>query len=148
MKIYNFSIVLVALPLLLAADDRKPSPQGDKEAIQGVWVSVSVQVSGDDTIFGPPPHKVKVTVDKDTVVFQRKDEVRFSYKIDPKADPKQIDLTCLEKKFEGRICLAIYSLKGDELTLCIDERAQKSRPGAFKTSLKDGYSLYKLKREK
>jgi uncharacterized protein (TIGR03067 family) len=68
-------------------------------------------------------------------------------KVDPTKKPKQIDLTLVQEKGEGKPALGIYELEGDDLKLLIGDPAPSPRrPTAFDSEL--GIVLFVLKRDK
>ncbi len=60
-------------------------------------------------------------------------DVKYSYKVDPAGDPKQIDITPLDERFKGSTYLGVYGLKGDELWIALSEPgSMEKRPADFK----------------
>jgi RNA polymerase sigma factor (sigma-70 family) len=115
----------------VAAADTGPA-KGDREAIQGTWRVVSAQDNGRRIPGTAPGGKqtdgLKLVITSDTITFQADDVIhgRGRYELDPSKMPKWIDLT--EK--DGRPAPGIYSLEGDDLTLCYNE-AGTERPDRF-----------------
>jgi uncharacterized protein (TIGR03067 family) len=68
-------------------------------------------------------------------------------KLNPKAKPKELDITGTDGPNKGKTILAIYELDGDTLRICYDLTG-KNRPTEFKT--KEGTQLFLVtyKREK
>lgn len=69
------------------------------------------------------------------------------YKIDPKANPKTIDLTATEGPNAGKTSKAIYEIEGGVLKLCNAMKPEGERPTAFATKSGDGLSLQTLKKK-
>ena len=87
----------------------------------------------------------------DKVVFNPKHENReHTYKIDPKAKPKAMDITPGDGQKKGqKMPLAIYDLVGDKLIICIDkEGTHGKRRTEFKTEAGDGLGLITLQKVK
>jgi uncharacterized protein (TIGR03067 family) len=149
--------------------------KSDKDAIQGTWSVVSMEEGGRAS--KPEETKddqVTITADKFTVVQgKRKEKQEETYKLDPGAKPKTIDLTMTmktmkfekvaaeigkgvevkqgekvkppEEKVEVKTLKGIYSLEGDSLKICFN-MPDKDRPTEF--AAKDGQVLITLKRAK
>ena len=62
------------------------------------------------------------------------------YHIDPKADPKALDV--------GRGILAVYKIEGDTLTVCVAQNELKTRPTGFEMLKNSNTALYVFKRVK
>jgi uncharacterized protein (TIGR03067 family) len=66
-------------------------------------------------------------------------------KIDPTKNPKWLDMVYTAGPLKGQTLLALYELKGDTLTLCIQMNG-KDRPAAFRAE--NNQDLCVLKRHK
>jgi RNA polymerase sigma factor (sigma-70 family) len=124
----------------------------DEDAIQGTWTVVRLdQVNHEPTdeekaYWAKGLFKVVITADK--LIFPDKSEGK--YKLDSSKDPKRFDLTVEDNKRTG-MAPGIYSLKGDELTICYgragdwlpptDFDVKKAKAGSFP-------SCWTLKRDK
>lgn len=130
--------------------------KNDKDAIQGTWSLVSMEAGGN----AAPADQIKdeqiiITADKFTPVHggtQEKDGE--SYKIDPGAKPKAIDVTATrksrafgkaEENVEIKTMKGIYTLEGDTLKFCFNE-PDKDRPSDFAS--KGGQIFFTLQRAK
>ena len=126
---------------LLAVPDRPPKnnkadPLAEEaRKLQGTWEFVAFEYRGRhynaaqlNAKFGNP--KLIITKDKVTGTFSNQ-TATIPLKIDPKANPKGIELTGLRFAPRG-VVPAIYELEGDTLKTCF-HRAGKKRPTGFKT---------------
>ncbi len=68
------------------------------------------------------------------------------YKLDPKADPKVIEVTPLDGPAKGKTLRGLYALDGDRLKLCL-QNGNGPAPTAFATKSDSGLRLLTLKRE-
>jgi uncharacterized protein (TIGR03067 family) len=145
--------------------DPTKDDKGGLQALQGTWVPIAVADKGD------PIRSVKYDEDEPWVIqgskfiyydsIKRNDVKRAAdLKVDPSKDPAHIDFT-IKGKWEGKemewTTYGIYSLKGDELTVCVPEKFDpwepENRPKEFKSTQppkdKDsGFNLYVLKKKK
>lgn len=119
-----------------------------KQKLTGVWRAVSAERHG----FPHPPEDVdalRLVITGEKVVFKwATKEAVFSYRVDPSTDPKQLDMTCLNPEFKNILCRGIYKFDGDQLSICSNTRGTQDRPLDYKTSLRNGFATYVLKREK
>jgi RNA polymerase sigma factor (sigma-70 family) len=120
-------------PAAKAADKAPPSdqpkdekPKEDKDAIQGTWQVTAVEMGGKD-VFGTDEFKKLATskwtftADKITSPDDGPLDKPSPYKIDPSKKPKELDIgNAGEPEHEkGKGMLAIYSLEGDVLKICV-----------------------------
>jgi len=118
-------------------------PKTDHDRLQGTWVLVSGERGGE-----PPPEGFlggfKLTFAGDKFSIQLKGETKGpgAYMLDPAKTPREINLTP-----DGQNLRGIYRLKGDELTLCLDEN-RGPRPTEFKSPAGTNHLLLVLRREK
>jgi uncharacterized protein (TIGR03067 family) len=68
--------------------------------------------------------------------------------IDPKTDPKCLDLKSVEKGRDGAVDEAIFQLDGDTLTICFCQGQGKNRPTTFDKPKEKDTILIVLKRVK
>jgi RNA polymerase sigma factor (sigma-70 family) len=128
-----------------AAQDRKPDkPKGDKDAIVGTWVVEKVEVDGmdaSDTEEGKGFRSKPLTISGDKIVMEGR--LEMSYKLDPAAQPKAIDLdNGGGKTFDG-----VYSLDGDTLKICAPVTPGGPRPTEVGTKEGSDRRLVVLKRK-
>jgi uncharacterized protein (TIGR03067 family) len=136
----------LASGFLAAADDPSDdAAKSDANKLRGTWVVVSVENDGESV---PPEilrkEVVRFVISPDRLAMRLNGEDKSDdlYTLDPKADPKTIDL----RGPSGRKVLGIYSLDGDTLRICWTEQG-KTRPKEFATRAGSGFDLWVLKRE-
>jgi RNA polymerase sigma factor (sigma-70 family) len=128
-----------------SAQDKKPDqPKEDKDAIVGTWTVVKVEEDGKDaseTDDGKRFRSKPLTITGDKIVLEGGFEM--TYKLDPAAKPKVIDLD----NGGGKTWDCVYSLDGDTLKICAPMMPGGNRPGEVAT--KDGSQtrLLVLRRE-
>jgi RNA polymerase sigma factor (sigma-70 family) len=118
----------------------------DNEKVQGTWSCVSAVTNGK-----PVPEdrakQLKLVLTKDSYTTKMGDQVLFrgTYKIDPKASPKTMDITSLEEETKGKVSKGIYAFDGDTFKLCYAVPDQE-RPTEFESKANSGvtYAVWKL----
>src|SRR5262249_45608483 len=137
-------LVLAAMVIVLGAgaDDKKDEGKKDLDLLKGTWKVTSMIVNGKEDA-NASDHGI--TFDGEKVTIKEKNgESKGTCKIDTAKEPKQIDLTPdddPDKKIVG-----IYSLKDDELKLCLTRGAE--RPTEFESKEGSKRRFVVLKREK
>ena len=131
---------LVAVPL--GADEKKGDPTADLAALKGKWEVVTAEFDGAEQ------NNLKGRVldfgDGEFTAYDKDKKGRtLKFKLDPAANPKQIDL---ERGDAGGPMKGIYSVTKDELKLCHAER-NAARPKAFGSPAGDKVFLLVLKRK-
>jgi uncharacterized protein (TIGR03067 family) len=150
--------VLIALVLVLAflhpragpgggpapAAGPPVAPQAEQEKLQGSWQVLAVQMGGQKW-----PHermRFDFAADKMTMLFGAgRLTPPMPYVLDPSQEPKAIDVNS-----PGGVWRGIYELKGDSLTLCLNENPAGggNRPATFQAQPgAQGVYLYVLRRE-
>jgi uncharacterized protein (TIGR03067 family) len=122
------------------ADD---ASEKEVQRIQGRWKPIKIE--------GRNPGKVDgltVTIKGDAIVLEGATEkpLRFTYKLQPSAKPKAIDIT-----FELGTLLGVYELDEDTLKVCYSElqESQKGkRPAELSATAGSMRYFWVLKREK
>lgn len=130
-----------ALPaLLIAAPIPKDKEKAkDEDTILGTWKIEKFDAGGGPG--GPPPGEV----DKIRFVFEKDGKMKFvggpggdgavtTYKIDPTAKVKTLDLTITRPGDKPQTALGIYELDGDTLKWCMAEGTNAARPEEMKAS--------------
>lgn len=136
-----FASVLLAAPV--PKDKEKVK---DEEAIVGSWSIDNFDAAGEKP---PPPDQVAairfVFADKGvfTMTGGPAERGEGTYKLDPAAKTKTIDIT-----FDGRKMLGLYELDGDTLKLCIPNSPDSPRPEEFKADGKARVAIITFKRVK
>jgi RNA polymerase sigma factor (sigma-70 family) len=128
-------------------DGRRPEADTDAEKIQGTWLVVSAEQGGNEA----PAEAIKdftVVISADKIAFKPKGENnQFSYKLDPKKNPKVIEIaTPLDSPAKGKALHGLYALDGDRLKLCL-QNGSGAEPTEFATTSDSGLRLLTLKRE-
>ena len=96
------------------------------KTFEGTWKWVSLESDGEQA----PANVVESWrwVIKGNVISWTDQEGKVtsktSFKIDSTQSPKEIDLTSLDPKQEGKMFKAIYQMEGDTLKVCIPEGKQ------------------------
>src|SRR6185436_18037872 len=99
-------VCLLSLVCPATADDKK-----DNEPFQGKWKIVSIDINGEAV----PTEQFQgavLTVSGDERVLKEGDKVlsRAKYKVDPRKDPKTIDIMVSEGSLKGRTLKGIYEV--------------------------------------
>lgn len=132
---------LVAVALLAPADppqDKEtPLPeaaQKELDKLQGKWKVVLIGRHGKEHKLGKDDPELVGEFKGRRWLFTGVEKAEV-VALDPKADPKLIDLKSLEKvRGDDVVDEAIYSLTGDTLTICLYQGKGKNRPAEFDTS--------------
>ncbi len=107
----------------------KDKPKKDEVAILGVWELVTMEVNGMVLPAGGEMMRFAFTDGKLKLTLVGKPkEQDATYKLDPAAAPKAIDID----EGKGRTSLGIYDLDGDKLRICLAEGKTPVRPTEFK----------------
>ncbi len=110
-------IVALCCSLLLGNLEAADRPS-DLEAIAGKWQPTEADLGG-NKIEQMLLDSARVTYegDKYTIEINNKTE-RGTISLDPKKDPKAMDIFPTEGDNNGKTLLAVYEVKGDELKIC------------------------------
>jgi uncharacterized protein (TIGR03067 family) len=131
-------LAALVVGLVAGADDKK-----DGDALKGTWTIVSVVREGNAN---QEAEGGKITFDGENITIETKDKHhKGTYKLTP--SKKHIDITPGDGPESGKVMRGIYSLKDDELKICL-AGAEKERPGDFEAKADSGHHLVTLKREK
>jgi len=125
--------VLVACGLTVAAPipKEKDKPKKDEDAIQGVWLLEKFE-GGPALPVPPGVQMIRFTFKDGKLDVSQPGQPQGqqgTYKLDPTAKPKSIDLT---EGGNGRTTLGIYELDGETLKICLVDGQAAVRPAEFK----------------
>jgi uncharacterized protein (TIGR03067 family) len=128
-------IALFGLVLPLAADP--PKELTDQEKLQGEWVMVGLDIR---EAFVPAEKLTGTTLvikkDKYTTIVKKK-EYPVTFTLDPKQDPKHIDMMIPDDSGKPQPSKGIYKIEGDKLIICRGQAPGGERPRSFASSAKD-----------
>lgn len=131
MKCAIFALLLAILP---ASAGDAPKEMTDEEKFQGEWVMTGLEVREESV----PAEKLAGTVlvikkDKYTTIVKKK-EHPATFKLDPKKDPKHIDMFIPGDSGEPQLSKGIYSIEKDKLVICRGQAPGGERPRNFVSS--------------
>jgi uncharacterized protein (TIGR03067 family) len=144
MMLRSFVVLTLVLSFPPAA---RSGDAKDGDTIEGTWLPATAEIGGkmlpDELL---KTIKLVVKDDKYTVTVGKEVD-QGTVKLNPKAKPKELDVTGTDGPNKGKTFLAIYERDGDTLRVCYD-LSGKDRPTEFKT--KEGTQLFLItyKREK
>jgi len=132
-------LLAVAVALALSSPSPGDDAKDDAKKIQGTWLPKSAELAGK-----PLPDEVrksiKLVLKGDTYTATVGTEPdKGTFKLDPSAKPRAIDITGTDGPNKGKTFPAIYELTDDTLTVCYN-LGGKDRPTEFKT--KEGTQLF------
>jgi uncharacterized protein (TIGR03067 family) len=144
-------LAVLAVVLLLAADDAKDAKKKDLDLLQGTWTASSVEFNG-DKVEADIVKNLSVVIDGDKMTIKGESvEVekygKATLKIDPTTTPKIIDISITGGDEKGTTFEGIYEVDKDEWKLCI-KLAGKERPAKFESKAGTQDVLAVFKREK
>lgn len=145
--------LLMAVPALVIADDKKPEKpaatpeKGEKGAkfdaakLVGDWKVSEGTKAGEKS--GPDLGKDVVTITKDKMSLKAGGmDFEFSYKVDDTKDPVAIDLEItLPEGLKGSKAPGIVKVDGDKFTLCYSPMSG-TRPTKFESTKENGFFLF------
>jgi uncharacterized protein (TIGR03067 family) len=116
-KLMSAVAVMLAITFLgAAADDEKA--KSDKELLQGTWNAVSGERDGEKLNEFQLKNWEQMIFNDDKFTREGSEKKEGTFAIDPKKDPKEIDLN-LTVKGQAATWMGIYELKGDTLKLAL-----------------------------
>ena len=141
-------MLIAAAGLILAADARDDAVKKDVKLFEGTWKVVSLEMEG----MKSPEEQYKdaklVCKGTDfTFTDPGGTEYKGTFKIDPTAKPKTLDLTFAEGPNKGEVMLGIYELDETTFKFCAKPMT-KERPTEFSAKQGSGQVLEILKKEK
>jgi uncharacterized protein (TIGR03067 family) len=126
------SMLLGMLVVAVSAGPPAPGGKGDKQKLAGTWMALEVVENG-KSFENQGVQKSNIVFDGDKLVTYmsddgiRTDRDEFTFELDPTKKPKRITLT----KANGNTWLGIYSLKDNNLKICLAHRTAKEPPSEF-----------------
>lgn len=131
MRSFSIICLLGLVHPLLAEPPKEPT---DQEKLQGEWVLVGLEVREESV----PAEKLAGTTlvikkDKYTTVVKKK-EYPVTFTLDPKQDPKHIDMLIPGDSGEPQLSKGIYKIEGDKLIICRGQAPGGDRPRDFVSS--------------
>lgn len=134
---------LLLLGLLMTGEAPKKDAPKDEKAIEGTWIIESVKIDGKDN----EEIKGEKLIFKDGKFTKKgkNTDAEGTYKLDPAAKPKTLDVT---PEGKDQVVAAIYKLDGDKMTICTVPNPGGARPTEFNSKEGSGVMLLELKREK
>jgi uncharacterized protein (TIGR03067 family) len=116
------------------APAQTPKEATDQEKLQGEWVMVGLEVREESV---PAARLAGTTLlikkDRYTTVVKKK-EYPVTFTLDPKQDPKHIDMMIPGDDGAPRLSKGIYKIDGDELVICRGQAPGGERPRDFVSS--------------
>lgn len=135
------SAFLLPVLLLAAPVPKDKEKVKDEDALLGTWVIDKFDAGGDKP---PDFHDIKFVFaekGKFNMIRGPKDRGDGTFKIDPSAKMKTMDVS-----LDGTTMLAIYELDGDTLKMCIPDKPSSPRPEAFVANAKERVAVVTFKR--
>ena len=95
---------------------------GSSGGLEGAWVPVAASVSGKELVVAELRVKYLVLHGHDYSIVDRTNRIvdRGEYLVNDRATPRTIDIVGRDGPNAGRSMLAIFELKGNQLTVCYD----------------------------
>jgi uncharacterized protein (TIGR03067 family) len=144
-------LTVLAIGLLLGADDAKDSKKKDLDQLKGTWTAKSVEYNGEN-VLGNGIKELTVVIDGDTLTIKGQDPEVEKYPkakltIDPTTTPKIMDITITKGDEKDTKFETIYEVSKDEWKVCVKPTG-KERPAKFESKGDSGDVLIVFKREK
>ncbi len=147
-------LIAAAAGLLIVTGARAADPaKADSNALQGTWRLASVEVNKEvipleNLNDGYVVLVGTLVIKADSYTFHLgKNQLEFTFKLDPAKQPHAIDLVALAGQDKGKTYHGIYKIEGDTYTICRNVEPGKERPAEFATKPKSGLMLVVWKRE-
>jgi uncharacterized protein (TIGR03067 family) len=109
-----------------------PRIKDREEKLQGTWMQTFSGFEGEDATEREQPFLNHWVIARDSITIYIKGAPSggWTYRLDPAKRPAEIDLTTNDGGMTNTYA-CIYKLDGDELTVCLQNFADKGRPTSF-----------------
>jgi erythromycin esterase len=116
--------------------------RNELKRLEGTWDVTAVVVNGEDTPVAGSLKGLQVimTGDQRTVKTGETVLAQGSYRVDPRARPRAIDVTITQGAFKGQSLQGIYELDGDALRICLAMKGGR-RPTEMISKPDSGHTL-------
>ncbi len=144
-------LAVLAVALLLGADQAKDAQKKALDQLQGTWTASSVEYAG-EKVGGDVVKGLTLVVEGDKMTIKGESAELEKYgkatlKIDPTTTPKLMDVTITHGDEKGTTFEGIYEVDKDEWKLCV-KLAGKERPAKLESAAGSQDVLVVFKREK
>jgi uncharacterized protein (TIGR03067 family) len=141
---------LAASVLLIAQAQAGDDPNTkDLEAMQGTWKVVELTEKGEKLAAKETdPVEVVILATKMAIHDDGKFREEITLVLDAKQKPKAVDLKYTKGPNTGKVEPGIYSVEGDTLKICINEKKGGMRPAEFTSTKQNEFALVVLKKVK
>ena len=137
----QFAVAMIALVPNTGCTENAVQREHDK--LQGTWQVLRQEFDGNDTNTA----ELRFVITPGKIVARNKNgEHTITYKLDPEAQPKTIELT-FNPDTKRYTLAGIYLLDGDTLRICASDMG-KPRPTEFTSPKGSRLTLYVLRRVK
>jgi uncharacterized protein (TIGR03067 family) len=133
-------LAVLAVGLLLGADDKNDKLEGTWKAVKAVQNGMEQPDAGE--------HTLTFAGDMFTVTRNGETLMKGAFKADDTKKPKTIDFIVKEGQNDGKTIVAIYELDGDTLKWCAADPGNTERPTELSSGEGSKRLLVTLKREK
>lgn len=147
MRTVMLGLGLVVISAVSAEDKKEEKKPLDPKAILGEWVIIEGMKAGEKS--GDDVKKTAIKINDKTIELKADGaEFEFSYKLDAKKTPADIDLEIIKPDaFKGSKAPGIIKLEDEKLTLCYPPMGG-DRPKEFKSTKDNGNYLFVMKKKK
>jgi uncharacterized protein (TIGR03067 family) len=140
-----WTIGLMTCVLLSGADDKAKGAK-DADALVGTWIVVSVERGDKSDDKDMKGDKFVFQKDGKLVVNTKNMKEEMTFKVDTSKEPHAIDLVPVGAPADI-VVKGIYSIKGDEMKLCVDGKPKSERPTELSAKGGKDHTYVVLKRE-
>jgi uncharacterized protein (TIGR03067 family) len=126
-------LIVLCTPVLAVADDEV---QKELKSLQGKWKTVDMEAGGKPVPKeAAPDFRITIGADGKSTGKMPQEEFGFVMTVNPKKDPKAIEVLHESGTEKGKKQFGIYKLDGDKWTVCMTMpgSAETDRPKDFNT---------------